>query len=78
DVVTYTWTGEVTGKKENSIPLTALSKDKDVPFSLNAAFVAEHIEPNRGKKVSASYRIWRAATNETSYSNALEFVVGEA
>ncbi|MEO8643451.1 MAG: hypothetical protein ABI447_18520, partial [Pseudomonas sp.] len=78
DVVTYTWIGEVTGTKENSVTLNALSKDKDVNFTLDAAFVAEHIEPNRGKKVTANYRIWRAATNETSYSNPLEFVVGEA
>ncbi|MFJ2465548.1 YncE family protein, partial [Pseudomonas sp. NPDC087615] len=34
--------------------------------------------PNRGKKVTVNYRILRAATNTTSYSDALEFVVGEA
>ncbi|MBN3865722.1 hypothetical protein HCU66_26380 [Pseudomonas frederiksbergensis] len=78
DVVTYTWIGEVTGKKENSITLNSLSKDKDVRFALNAQFVDEHIKPNQGKKVTASYRIWRAETNTTSYSNRLEFVIGEA
>ncbi|WP_256666048.1 hypothetical protein [Pseudomonas sp. B14-6] len=78
DIVTYTWTGEVTGTTEDSVTLNGLSKDKDVNFTLNATFVAEHIEPNRGKKVTVSYRIWRAATNETSYSNVLEFGVGQA
>jgi hypothetical protein len=78
DIVTYKWVGEVTGPKEDSVTLNALSKDKDVHFTLNATFVAEHIEPNRGKKVTVSYRIWRAATGETSYSNGLEFVVGKA
>ncbi|OYQ28876.1 hypothetical protein B7L09_02495 [Pseudomonas mandelii] len=78
DIVTYTWTGEVTGTTEDSVTLNGLSKDKDVNFTLNATFVAEHIEPNRGKKVTVSYRIWRAATSETSYSNVLEFGVGQA
>lgn len=78
DVVTYTWDGEVTGKKEDSTTINALSAGKDVNFTLNAAFVAEHIEPNRGKKVTASYRILRFETGKTSYSNPLEFVVGEA
>ena len=78
DIVTYTWIGELSGTKEDSITLNALSKDKDVNFTLNAAFVAEHIEPNRGKKVTVHYRIWRAETNTTSRSNPLEFVVGEA
>jgi hypothetical protein len=78
DIVTYKWVGEVTGPKEDSVTLNGLSKDKDVHFTLSAAFVAEHIEPNRGKKVTVSYRIWRAATGETSYSNGLEFVVGKA
>ncbi|PMV89067.1 hypothetical protein C1X51_25475, partial [Pseudomonas sp. FW306-2-2C-B10A] len=78
DIVTYTWTGEVTGTTEDSVTLNGLSKDKDVHFTLNATFVAEHIEPNRGKKVTVSYRIWRAATSETSYSNVLEFGVGQA
>ncbi len=78
DTVTYTWVGEVTGQKEDFKILNALSKDKDVVFPLNATFVATHIEPNRGKKVTVNYRILRAATNTTSYSDALEFVVGEA
>ncbi|MFJ2487460.1 beta-propeller fold lactonase family protein [Pseudomonas sp. NPDC087639] len=78
DIVTYTWVGEVTGEKEDFKKLNALSKDKDVEFALDAAFVAAHIEPNRGKKVTARYRILRVATNTTSHSNPLEFVVGEA
>ncbi|PWK40571.1 hypothetical protein C7534_1095, partial [Pseudomonas sp. OV226] len=78
DVVTYTWLGEVTGKKEDSITLNALSKDKDVNFALNVQFVTDHIEPNRGKKITASYRILRNVTGKYSYSNLLEFIVGEA
>ena len=78
DVVTYTWLGAVTGETKDSITLNALSKDKDVNFTLNAAFVAEHIEPNRGSKVTVSYRILRYETGKTSYSNPLEFIVGEA
>ncbi|MHC8335176.1 WD40 repeat domain-containing protein [Pseudomonas sp. LB3P25] len=78
DIVTYTWVGEASGTKEDFKKLNELSRDKDVDFTLNTAFVAEHIEPNRGKKVTVSYRIWRAETNTTSYSNVLEFVVGEA
>ena len=78
DIVTYTWDGEVTGKKEDSISLNALSANKDVPFTLNAAFVAAHIEPNRGKKITVTYRIWRKETDTTSYSNPLTFVVGKA
>ena len=76
DVVTYTWTGEVSGKTEDSIILNSLSAGKDVNFHLDAAFVAKHIELNRGKKIAASYRIWRAETDTSSYSNALVFTVG--
>ncbi|WP_339489631.1 RCC1 domain-containing protein [Pseudomonas sp. RL_5y_Pfl2_70] len=78
DKVTYTWDGEVTGKKEDFVDLNALSADKNVHFTLDAAFVAAHIEPNRGKKVTATYRIWRKETDTTSYSNPLTFVVGRA
>ncbi|WP_409317181.1 RCC1 domain-containing protein [Pseudomonas sp. KCJK9016] len=78
DEVTYTWDGEATGKTEDTITLNALSANKDVNFTLDAAFVAAHIEPNRGKKITASYRIWRFETDTTSYSNPLTFVVGQA
>ncbi|MHC8378352.1 RCC1 domain-containing protein [Pseudomonas sp. MDT1-16] len=78
DIVTYTWEGEVTGKKEDSITLNALTANKNVKFKLNADFVKDHIEPNRGKKVTASYRILRFETDSVSYSNPLEFTVGKA
>lgn len=78
DTVTYTWDAEVTGKKEDFVVLNALSADKDVNFTLDAKFVAEHIEPNRGKKVTATYRILRNETDITSYSDPLTFVVGKA
>ncbi|CAI8870067.1 BIG2 domain-containing protein [Pseudomonas sp. IT-P74] len=78
DIVTYTWMGEVSGRTEDSITLNALTADKDVNFTLNATFVATHIEPNRGQKVTASYRILRKETGNTSYSNPLTFLVGTA
>lgn len=76
DVVTYTWVGEVSGKTENEITLNSLSAGKDVNFPLDAAFVATDIEPNRGKKIAASYRVWSEQTGTTSYSNLLVFSVG--
>ncbi|MGF6092697.1 hypothetical protein ACLD1X_26455, partial [Pseudomonas sp. 18173] len=82
DKVTYSWIGSVTGKTSDSIDITSLNADKEVPFALNAAFVAAHIKPNRGGTVTASYEIYRAATPDTpertSYSNLLKFSVGEA
>ncbi len=78
DVVTYTWIGEVSGKTEGSITLNSLSAGRDVPFHLDAEFVAKHIEPNRGRNVTASYRVWREETDTYSYSNALKFSVGNA
>ncbi|MCU0121833.1 hypothetical protein N8H74_26550 [Pseudomonas sp. B2M1-30] len=78
DVVTYTWDGEVTGKVEDSVTLNSLSANRDVIFNLDPEFVAKHIEPNRGNKVIVTYRILRAETSTTSYSNPLEFVVGVA
>ncbi|WP_156322350.1 hypothetical protein [Pseudomonas sp. P1.8] len=78
DKVTYTWVGEVSGKTEDTIDINALNADKNVPFNLSAAFVAQHIEANRGKNITASYRIWRKESDTTSYSNPLEFLVGQA
>lgn len=78
DVVTYTWIGEVSGRTEDSITLNTLTANKDVNFTLNATFVATHIEPNRGQKVTASYRILRKETGQTSYSDPLTFLIGEA
>ncbi|WP_447784130.1 Ig-like domain-containing protein [Pseudomonas germanica] len=77
DIKTYSLIIEGNEPVTDSKTLNALSKDKDVVFPLNAAFVAQHIEPNRGKKVQVHYEIFRAASNTTSYSNVLEFVIGE-
>jgi DNA-binding beta-propeller fold protein YncE len=49
-----------------------------VDFSLNAAFVQQYFEAHRGETLRASYQIWRAESDGTSYSNPLEFVIGEA
>lgn len=78
DKVTYTWDGENTGKTEDSVDLNPISAGKDIKFNLRADFVAEHIEKNREKTITVTYRIWRAETNTTSYSNPLTFVVGKA
>ncbi|RON49102.1 hypothetical protein BK666_07460 [Pseudomonas frederiksbergensis] len=76
DTVTFTWVGEASGETEQSKPITALTEGKNVDFPLNAAFVAEHIEANRGKTVNVKYQILRVATGKPSFSNSLEFTVG--
>ncbi|SEN68736.1 hypothetical protein SAMN04487857_1421, partial [Pseudomonas sp. ok272] len=80
DKVTYTWLGPVTGQAKDTLSITSLNADKDIPFTLNQTFVATHIEPNRGGTVKAWYEILRVATDTTpervSYSNVLEFIVG--
>ena len=58
--------------------LNSLSAGKAVDFSLNAAFVQQYFEAHRGKILRVSYQIWRAESDGTSYSNPLEFVIGEA
>ncbi|MDR9751999.1 hypothetical protein RG836_11115 [Pseudomonas sp. SZMC_28357] len=78
DKVTYFWSGEVSGLKTDSVTLNALIADRDVPFTLTTAFVAEHIEPNRGKQVTVRYEILRAETGKTSYSNPLTMIIGTA
>jgi hypothetical protein len=77
DIVKFFWIVEGNEPVTDFKKLNVLSKDKDVDFPLNAAFVAQHIEPNRGKKVKVHYEIFRAASNTTSYSNELEFTVGQ-
>ncbi|MHC8393512.1 hypothetical protein ACYZT8_07575 [Pseudomonas sp. LB3P93] len=77
DIVTFTWDGAITGPVNDSIPINALNKDKDVPLTLNAAFVARNIEPNRGNKVVVTYKIWRAEEEKFSYANPLEMTIGE-
>ncbi|WP_460099012.1 hypothetical protein [Pseudomonas sp. H3_C08] len=77
DIVKYFCIVEGNEPVTDSKTLNALSKDKNVDFPLNAAFVAQHFEPNREKKMQVHYEIFRAASNRTSYSNVLEFVIGE-
>jgi alpha-tubulin suppressor-like RCC1 family protein len=78
DKVTYEWEGEQSGKTGDSIDITALNANSDVPFRLSETFVAEHIEPNRGARITAKYKIWHKETDTFSYSNPLEFSVGES
>ncbi|MCF4995075.1 hypothetical protein GIW70_00610 [Pseudomonas syringae] len=77
DIVTYTWVGDVTGTTEDSVTLSSLTENKDVRFNLNAEFVENHIKPNRGQSVTAKYRILRADTDKTSFSNPLTFIIGQ-
>ncbi|MGN8149321.1 hypothetical protein ACTJK7_22390, partial [Pseudomonas sp. 22085] len=63
---------------EDEKTLNSLSAGKDVKFPLNAAFVQQHFEARRDKRLSIRYHIVRDATGKTSYSNPLEFVVGTA
>ncbi|WP_460095255.1 RCC1 domain-containing protein [Pseudomonas sp. S2_B03] len=77
DIVTFFWKVQGEAAVTDSKTLNVLSKDKDVVFTLNAEFVAKHIEAHRGKTVEVDYEIFRAASNTTSYSNVLAFTVGE-
>ncbi len=78
DILTYTWNGEKTGIEEDARNITALNENMDIHFPLNPAFVATHLEPNRGHGVSVTYKLWRKASGTFSYSNPLKFVVGKA
>ncbi|KAE9643251.1 hypothetical protein [Pseudomonas sp. PB106] len=77
DTVTYFWSVEGSEPVTDSKKLNALSANKDVIFTLDANFVATHIEAHRGKTITVRYEIFRVASNTTSYSNPLEFVVGQ-
>ncbi|MCU7248045.1 RCC1 domain-containing protein [Pseudomonas koreensis] len=72
DEVVYEWVGSQTGTATDSIRLNSLTAAKPVLFNIDATL----IKGNEGGEVSASYFIKRAAGG-TSYSNPLEFVVGE-
>jgi len=78
DLVTYTWVGSKTGRTRDSIKISSHNADQEVDFSLNARFVAEHIEPNRDGEVTVWYEIARVGPpGKTSYSQARVFSVGE-
>ncbi|WP_426618102.1 hypothetical protein ACP3TY_17825 [Pseudomonas rustica] len=73
DEVIYEWIGSKTGTKTDGITLSSLTEGKPVAFRIDA----EYISGNNGGTVLAKYHIKRAAGG-TSYSNALEFRVGNA
>ncbi|EJZ58086.1 hypothetical protein I1A_002413 [Pseudomonas fluorescens R124] len=77
DEAQWFWEGEVSGGATGSIKFNALTVRQDWLIRLDAEFVAKHIEPNRGSKITVRYQLWRHATDETSLSNPLVFVVGE-
>ncbi|RBB96894.1 hypothetical protein C3E97_029770, partial [Pseudomonas sp. MWU12-2115] len=78
DEAQWFWEGDVSGGETGSIKFNALSEKQDWLIRLDAEFVAKHIEPNRGSKITVRYQLWRHATEETSLSNPLTFTVGEA
>ena len=78
DEAQWFWEGDVSGGETGSIKFNALSEKQDWLIRLDAEFVAKHIEPNRGSKITVRYQLWRHATEETSLSNPLVFTVGVA
>ncbi|MGG7673733.1 RCC1 domain-containing protein [Pseudomonas sp. WC2] len=77
DVVTYKWTAEGAGDHEDSVNITSLNQGQDLKIRLNETFVKDHIEANRGSKITVNYRLFRTADNKYSYSNPLAFTVGQ-
>ncbi|RBL69988.1 hypothetical protein C3E98_016605, partial [Pseudomonas sp. MWU13-2625] len=78
DEAQWFWEGDVSGGATGSIKFNALTVRQDWLIRLDAEFVAKHIEPNRGSKITVRYQLWRHATDETSLSNPLVFTVGVA
>ncbi|KAA8744423.1 beta-propeller fold lactonase family protein [Pseudomonas koreensis] len=78
DEATWKWVGDISGEEPGSRTFNAVTAQQDWVINLDAAFVAQHIEPNRGSKISVRYQLWRHATDETSLSNPLVFTVGVA
>ncbi|WP_095135584.1 hypothetical protein [Pseudomonas sp. Irchel s3a10] len=78
DEATWKWVGDISGEEPGSRTFNAVTAQQDWVINLDAAFVAQHIEPNRGSKITVRYQLWRHATNETSLSNPLVFTVGVA
>ncbi len=72
DEIHITWDGSITGKYVNYLPVTSLNHDKEVVFPIKDDLV----KGNEGGKVAASYKVVRA-NGDTSYSDVLEFSVGE-
>ncbi|PHH39726.1 hypothetical protein [Pseudomonas putida] len=78
DEATWKWVGDISGEEPGSRTFNAVTAQQDWVINLDAAFVAQHIEPNRGGKITVRYQLWRHATDETSLSNPLVFTVGVA
>jgi len=78
DEATWKWVGDISGEETGSRTFNAVTAQQDWVINLDAAFVAQHIEPNRGSKITVRYQLWRHATDETSLSNPLVFTVGVA
>ncbi|RON85698.1 hypothetical protein [Pseudomonas fluorescens] len=78
DVATWKWVGDISGEETRSRTFNAVTAQQNWVINLDAAFVAQHIEPNRGSTITVRYQLWRHATDETSLSNPLVFTVGVA
>jgi hypothetical protein len=78
DEATWKWVGDISGEEPGSRTFNAVTAQQDWVINLDAAFVAQHIEPNRGSTITVRYQLWRHATDETSLSNPLVFTVGVA
>lgn len=78
DEATWRWVGDISGEEPGSRTFNAVTAQQDWVINLDAAFVAQHIEPNRGSKITVRYQLWRHATDQTSLSNPLVFTVGVA
>ncbi|RON90031.1 hypothetical protein BK668_10000 [Pseudomonas fluorescens] len=78
DEATWKWVGDISGEETRFRTFNAVTAQQDWVINLDAAFVAQHIEPNRGSKITVRYQLWRHATDETSLSNPLVFTVGVA
>ncbi|WP_247268562.1 MULTISPECIES: hypothetical protein [Pseudomonas] len=78
DEASWKWVGDISGEEPGSRTFNAVTAQQDWVINLDAAFVAQHIEPNRGSKITVRYQLWRYATDETSLSNPLVFTVGVA
>jgi len=78
DEATWKWVGDISGEETGSRTFNAVTAQQDWVINLDAAFVAQHIEPNRDSKITVRYQLWRHATDETSLSNPLIFTVGQA
>ena len=74
DEVYYAWKGSKTGMKSDSVKVTGLNENDDIPFSITFAL----IKGNEGGTVEASYWVKRVADGRYSPSEVLRMRIGAA